>query len=40
MGVVARILQICPQQAAQLHFVQGDINDYAALAALFDQPAF
>lgn len=40
IGVVARLRQICPAQASQLRFVQGDINDSAALSALFRQQRF
>lgn len=40
IGVVARLRQICPAQASQLRFVQGDINDCAALSALFRQQRF
>lgn len=40
IGVVARLRQICPAQASQLRFVQGDINDSAALSALFRQQHF
>ncbi len=40
IGVVARLRQICPAQASQLRFVQGDINDSATLSALFRQQRF
>lgn len=39
-GVVARIRQICAADESRLRFVQGDINDMAALSAVFQQQRF
>ena len=40
VGVVARIRQICAADRSRLSFVHGDINDCAALSALFRQQRF